>query len=320
MEGIKPLMRDSVEDNRPILVTGAHRSGTTWVGKMLAAGGKLTYISEPLNLLHRRGVMRAQTKHWYTYICTDNESHYLRALRETIALRYHTRREIASLRSPKDLLRMLRDASAFAYGRLARRRPLLKDPFAVFSASWFASRLDCRVVIVVRHPAAFVSSLKRFDWLFNFRDIISQPLLMRDWLEPFRSQMDAADKNSFDLVNRASLLWSIIYQVVDQYRQSHPVFTILRHEDLSLQPLESFEELYKNLGLPFNPRARKRIRRATSQRNPSEISAQSKYSVNLDSRANIKNWQARLTPEEIARIRTLTESVAARFYFDQDWD
>ena len=304
----------------PILVTGAHRSGTTWVGKMLAAGGDLAYISEPLNVFHRPGVMRAPVEHWYTYISTDNETDYLDALHETIALRYHTWREIASLRSPKDLLRMLRDAAAFAQGRLSHRRPLLKDPFAIFSAPWFASRLNCRVVTVVRHPAAFVSSLKRFDWSFDFQHLLSQPLLMRDWLDPFRAQMKAADNNPSDQINRASLLWSLIYHVVSQYSQSQPEFTILRHEDLSLNPLTSFEELYKNFDLPFNPRARRRIMRATSSRNPSEISARSKYSVNLDSRVNIKNWQTRLTQDEITRIRELTQTISTRFYTDQDWE
>ena len=59
-----------------ILVTGAHRTGTTWVGQMLAAGG-LAYVSEPLNVLHRHGVMSAPVKHWYTYITSENEADYL---------------------------------------------------------------------------------------------------------------------------------------------------------------------------------------------------------------------------------------------------
>ena len=42
----------------PILVTGVHRSSTTWVGKMLTANKQYVYVSEPLNVLHRRGVMR----------------------------------------------------------------------------------------------------------------------------------------------------------------------------------------------------------------------------------------------------------------------
>ncbi|UCF28983.1 MAG: sulfotransferase family protein, partial [Chloroflexota bacterium] len=57
----------------PILVTGAHRSGTTWVGKMLAAGRETAYISEPLNVWHRPGVLRVPTQYWYTYINEDNQ-------------------------------------------------------------------------------------------------------------------------------------------------------------------------------------------------------------------------------------------------------
>ena len=34
---------------RPILVTGSHRSGTTWVGKTIALSPSVTYIGEPFN-------------------------------------------------------------------------------------------------------------------------------------------------------------------------------------------------------------------------------------------------------------------------------
>ena len=46
---------------------------------MLAAGPDVAYISEPLNALHRPGVMRAPVMHWYTYICEANEVEYLEA-------------------------------------------------------------------------------------------------------------------------------------------------------------------------------------------------------------------------------------------------
>jgi hypothetical protein len=147
--------------SRPILVTGAHRTGTTWVGKMLAAAPGNAYISEPLNVLHRPGVFAQPVRHWYTFIGQHNEAAFLPALHSMLAFEYGLMRELRSLRSRRDLLRMLRDAFAFASARAARKRPLIKDPFAVFSARWFADRLDCRVVITVRHPAAFASSLKR---------------------------------------------------------------------------------------------------------------------------------------------------------------
>ena len=34
---------------RTILVTGLHRSCTTWIGKMLTADSNTAYISQPLN-------------------------------------------------------------------------------------------------------------------------------------------------------------------------------------------------------------------------------------------------------------------------------
>jgi hypothetical protein len=42
----------------PVLVTGIHRSGTTWVGKMLAAAPGVVYINEPLTGIHRSGTTR----------------------------------------------------------------------------------------------------------------------------------------------------------------------------------------------------------------------------------------------------------------------
>jgi len=41
--------------------------------------------------------------------------------------------------------------------------------------------------------------------------------------------------------------------------------------------------------------------------------------VKLDSRANLANWKKRLTSEEIARIRKMTESVSHLFYSDNEW-
>src|SRR5512138_3977947 len=107
---------------KPILVTGAHRTGTTWVGRMLAADPQTAYISEPLNVLHRPGVMRAKVKYWYIYLTEENGEAYLPALRETLAFRYHLPAELLSLRSMHDLLRMGRDLSIFARGRLFRLR------------------------------------------------------------------------------------------------------------------------------------------------------------------------------------------------------
>jgi hypothetical protein len=303
--------------NQPILVTGAHRSGTTWVGKMLSADRSTAYISEPLNVLHRRGVYRADVKHWYEYITEENEEKYLPAFRELFNFRYHLFSELGSLRSQKDFMRMGRDLSVFMKGKLLGQRALLKDPFAVFSTPWFAQKLDCQVVITIRHPGGFASSLKRLNWPFDFRDLLDQPMLMRDHLEQDRADMEAMQAD--DIVGQSALLWRIIYRSVHTTRELFPHFKVVRHEDLSLDPVAGYKSLYDSLGLTFDDKVRDTILNSSSSENPTELSKKKVHSVKLDSRANMNNWKKRLTSEEITRIRKLTEDVSHLFYPDNEW-
>lgn len=303
--------------SHPLLVTGAHRTGTTWVGKMLAAGG-FAYVSEPLNVWHRPGVMAAPVRHWYQYITRENEAEFLPAFQKTLALRYGLLAEIKSLKSRRDFLRMGRDLGIFLRGRITRQPALLKDPFAVFSLPWFVERLNCRVVVTVRHPAAFASSLKKLNWPFDFRDLLDQPLLMRDHLEPFRADMQrvAAD----DILGQAALLWRMVYRVVHATRERTLSIIVLRHEDLSLDPIAEYARVYESLGLAYTAQVQETIRNSSSSENPAELSSRKTHSVKLDSRANLENWKKRLSADEIARIRALTEDVASLFYADVKWD
>ena len=301
----------------PILVTGTHRSGTTWVGKMLAADPCVAYISEPLNVLHRPGVFRAKVRYWYQYICEENEKEYIPAFEDLLEFDYHLWDEIRSLRSRRDVLRMGRDFLIFYNGLMRGQRPLFKDPFAVFSTPWFAKRLNCKVVITVRHPAAFASSLKRLNWPFDFQDLLAQPLLMRDHLEPYREEIQTVRAD--DVIGQASLLWKLIYHSVHATRQSNPDFLIVRHEDLSVDPIPGYRALYTALGLEFTSRVEKIILNSSSSENPRELSRKKVHAFKLDSRANMDNWKKRLTAEEIERVRRMTEEVSTLFYSDAEW-
>jgi len=77
----------------PILVTGAHRTGTTWVGKMLSANSQTPISANHSNVWHRAGVLRACVKHWYIFITDKNESAYYR-IQRTSGFRYHLFDEI----------------------------------------------------------------------------------------------------------------------------------------------------------------------------------------------------------------------------------
>ncbi|HSB03235.1 MAG TPA: sulfotransferase domain-containing protein [Anaerolineales bacterium] len=301
----------------PILVTGTHRSGTTWVGKMLAADGMTAYISEPLNVLHRPGVFHTKVECWYQYICEENERQFLPAFQELLEFDYNLWDEIRSLRSRRDFLRMGRDFYIFYNGLMRGQRVLLKDPFAVFSTPWFAKRLNCKVVITVRHPAAFASSLQRLNWPFDFQDLLKQPLLMRDHLEPDRQEMQSMQAD--DVIGQAALLWKLIYRSVHATRERNPDFIVVRHEDLSRDPIPGYRDLYQALGLEFTPRVKKIILNSSSSENPKELAREKVHGFRLDSRANIGNWKKRLTAEDIDRVREITKEIAPLYYSGAEW-
>jgi hypothetical protein len=309
----------------PLLVTGMPRTATSWVGKMLEASGRLVYVNEPLNPQHppgrSPGVLRAEVTHAFQYISEENERVWLPAFQDTVRLRFHPLAELRRNHGPYDLLRTVKYTAGFGLGRLRGRRALLDDPYAVFAAPWLHRRIGCRVVVTVRDPVATVSSWRRLGWTPRLAELLAQPALVRDRLARFAPELEAAGTDPDDGVGRASLLWRVIYGTVAAYRQEIPGLEVVRHEDLSADPVPAFAGLYDRLGLPFGPDAERAIVQASSagsgggaMRWSLTAGGLSKTAARrLDSRANLQVWRERLTPEEAARIRERTADIAEAF-------
>jgi hypothetical protein len=316
----------SGDGGEPVLVTGMPRTATSWVGKMLEASGGLVYVNEPMNPQHppgrSPGVLRADVQHAFQYISEHNERDWLPAFRDTVRLRFHPLAELRRNHRPYDLARTVKYTAGFAVGRLRGRRALLDDPYAVFAAPWLHRRVGCRVVVTVRDPVATVSSWRRLGWTPRLGELLAQPALVRDRLARFVPDLEAAAAgDGDDGVGQASLLWRVIYGTVAAYRDEVAGLEVVRHEDLSADPVPAFATLYDRLGLPFGPGAERSIRAATeagsgggAMRWSVSAGGVSKTAARrLDSRANLGVWRERLSDEEVARIRELTADVAPAF-------
>ena len=86
----------------------------------------------------------------------------------------------------------------------------------------------------------------------------------------------------------------------------HPQVIVIRHEDLSLHPVEGFRRLYSRLGLEFSTPAERAVIRSSMENNPTELAAGDPHAVRLNSRANLENWKHRLTREEMERVLEAT--------------
>jgi hypothetical protein len=302
---------------RPVLVTGSHRSGSTFVGKMLSLSPALGYIREPLSVIHRPGILNVRFPYWFPYVCAENETLYLRPVQDMLAFNYQTAAAVRSVRAARDAAAIVHDRWEFARYRRRHARPLLKDPIAVLSAGWLSDTFDTQVIVLIRHPAAFASSLMKYAWTHPFDHFLKQPLLMRDLLSPFQEEIQAYAEKEHAIIDQAILLWNVIHHAILQYRGARSDWRFFRHEDVARDPVDRFGEMFEYLGIGFGERQRDGILDATHAANPSE--PRDAGALKRDSRSAAETWKTRLSREQIEHIRIRTEPVAVNFYSDADW-
>jgi sulfotransferase family protein len=285
---------------------------------MIAASPMVAYIHEPFHIDHDRGVCAAEFEQWFTYICKENEDQYYKHLKKTIHFQYNLAAKLKGVKQLRDIIVFWERYVRFKKLRKATARPLIKDPIAIFSAEWLASTFDMDVVVMIRHPAAFCASCKVKNWTFNFFPFLQQPLLLRDHLRDYADEIREFTKNPGPVIAQAALLWRCLHAVILKYREKHPDWIFVRHEDLSQDPIKGFETIYKNLGIPFNDAAADVIQSHSIDAR-SNSSLEKKDWLKRDSRSNIWTWKDRLAAEEIDYVKHQVQGISGHFYSDEDW-
>ncbi|MBC8175044.1 MAG: sulfotransferase [Candidatus Marinimicrobia bacterium] len=309
----------------PILVTGSHRSGTTWVGKMISFSPQVQYIYE---CFHPNGILRSKKIFdiWYQYLDEQDQQPYLNELERIFKYKYSFFEAFSlfdrfgkfNLRNSPVRIDFYCDVLKLRVTlKKEKPQPLLKDPIALFSADWIFENFQSQNIVLIRHPAAFVSSLRRLNWRFDFNNFLNQPKLMEKHLHSFEDQINSLSGNP---IEEAAVLWNCIHHVIKYYHDNFPSWIFRRHEDLSLEPVNQFEDLYSILDLDFTNKIKDKIKILTGETMPGEVRKKEKiHQLKRNSKATIKNWKKRLSQDEINKIRLLTDPIANHFYSDEDW-
>lgn len=285
---------------------------------MLSAGGDVVYIHEPFSLSSRASPCYPRFTKWFTYITRENESEYRARLQRLVELRYPLRDDLRARGTPLGVLGASRAAVRYAWARAQGKRPLIKDPIALMSAQWLADTFGTRIVVLIRHPCAFIASLKRMNWRFSFANFTSQPLLMRDLLGPFERQMHELESKEHDLVENGCLLWNIIHHAIAVYRERRADWHFVRYEDLATQPLSGFQELYEGLGLDWNLAARTAVERHCYAVQPTPDQGQVHRLVRKSS-DDAWAWRKLMGANEVDRVRRRVDALAGKFYSEESW-
>jgi hypothetical protein len=274
------LLKDS------ILVTGSHRSGSTWAGRVLALAPGTRYVQEPFNRETNPLIAGYSLGNMYAHA------------------------------EDEDCIR-LKSCLAQHLAPVADERLIVKDPIALFSAPWMEAHYGIRVVCLVRHPAGFVSSLVKWGWEFHFGYLTNQPRLMARFPEDLRERILAYSRERQDPLMQACLLWNCLYGFVATEMQRNPGWVILRYEDLARAPVREFRKLYQNLNLPWSEAIADEVQNLSGEGNPRE-SDDPGFKAR-DSRAMHTVWKQRLTRDQIQRIKKETQSVWKKYYRFWDW-
>jgi Sulfotransferase domain len=299
---------------KPILVTGSHRSGSTWIGKIISQAPDVGYIHEPFNI----GITRFNPPftHWYKHLSDDTDTGEQNSVKKYMRSFYGFPSGLAFARIFRT--RSFKDAyfTLWDIGDLNRRmaqRTLFKDPIALMSAEWLYKTIDCDVVIAIRHPAAFIASLRVKGWDFDFNNLLNQKELMDSLLSEYKDEIEEHAKNPKEIIEQGILLWNVLYHVVSVYKKKYAKeWVFVRHEDVSLNPMGEYERIFSQLDIEFTDKVIAEIKESTT----SSVKSNHKR----DAAKNVKTWKDRLTVEEIAIIKEGTKAVSAEFYSEEDWE
>jgi len=239
--GLKEHVMESTLIDKPILVTGIIRSGTTWVGKVLCHAAGTIYLHEPTNPASPwNAAIRTPIQHFYLH--DDFGGVYQKLFAQLLSL------------EPRVQGKWLIDHDKWLADYIQRRRAsqgrndlrgVIKDPTAIFSAPWMVRNLNVAPIVVLRHPLAIVKSLLRLGWAdqFNPMFITKQPLLMADIYANISEQdrqLLLPKWQAYGPLDRALRWVRIMYLSLAHFKQEYPQWDYVCYEKLTQNSVAGF--------------------------------------------------------------------------------
>jgi hypothetical protein len=290
----KPITPSLDGDVRPVFITGIPRCGSSWVGEILGSCTGVRYVYEPFNL-DWVPELRGGLSH-FKYLEANSEP--------TPSLQLAVDSAFRGLQCGKQLTR----AAYRGYWGAATRsasRVVIKDPTACLMTAWIAQQYNAKILIVMRHPCGFASSLAKLDWQVSVNFLLRQENLMREYLGCYEDVMRRATNDKW--LNRGAF-WAAIHKVLIEQMASHPDWVLSKYENLCSDPNGQFSSLAQKLVLELNGNARSKIQLDSTKTRTSSDAG----STRRESRLMPYIWKQRMTKGEIDAVM----GVVAEFGID----
>jgi hypothetical protein len=266
------------DTGKSILVAGTARSGTTWLGDLIAEQIPCRVMFEPFN---PNLVPQYRGFQYFQYMRPDQADPEFHA--------YASRIFSGEIRN-----RWIDHQNEC----ILPKYRLIKEIRANLALKWLHDHFpQAPILFVMRHPCAVVSSRMELGWATDsdIQPFLSQPDLMQDFLAPYIDLIKGVKTDE----EKHAVIWSVSNLV--PLRQFGPgELKIVRYEHLCTQPETELSSIFKFLGVRSDVSSTAKINR------PSQTSRQTSAVVTGTDR--IKTWKKKLSSRQIDSILRVVDA------------
>ncbi|MCD6486472.1 MAG: sulfotransferase [Syntrophobacterales bacterium] len=299
------------------VICGLHRSGTTYVGRILSLSSSTSVIYEPFNSVW--GLQYAPPS--YTYWRAEDASSYAEKIvqkalmfqgnfSKPLSTKYGWRKTKYKFFGGKKHLQW-KKLKLLEFLHMVPKHVIWKDPFCTFMVDYLSRIYNMKIVCMIRHPCAHYYSVSKQNWFFDIRNLTRQKKLLTDYGTGNPEYL--WEKAKSDNLTSIALLWKIMIRMMTSLNKQNNNLMIVRHEDLCIQPEVEVERICKFLGVGFTPRMRKYIH-ITSHGLYAEALNGNEHDYVRNSKALVDIWKSKLPEREQEMVLQIIGEDIKNFY------
>jgi hypothetical protein len=266
-----------------IIVAGSGRSGTTWLGNIIA-GDEYRILFEPFD---QRRVPEFSGLSLRPYFRPTRDYPQWRPMIEKVI-----KGDIANEWVDQDLARL--DGSRAPAG------VLIKEIRANGVLAWLERNFGCKIVFLLRHPCAVIASRMKLKWETHIDAFLSQPELMEDHLYPYEDVMKRAETD----VEKHAIMWCVENFIPLNQMKQHNWITC-RYEELVDNAAAEVHRILLLLGLDFTDSRRRAI---------AEVVRTNRKVGLTEKRHFLDAWQKAFTQREMTDIGRIVQMFGLTVY------
>jgi hypothetical protein len=318
--------------DRPVLVLGLPRSGTTWTAHILGQAPGVVTVMEPDNektcvtaLRPKRGLGRFPVlgpgdeagayRDLWAWALAGGPSSLGRRLggRLFASVEAAGREEVVQGRPPARarlagyLARPVSSSPARGRSRgAAAERAVVKSVHGVLATEWITESFPVDVVVVLRHPASVLASWLELDLPDRDRHLDTHPVVRRRYLAPWGISVPGSDP-----LERAVWQLGLLTAALEEAVANHPRWRVRTHEDLCVDPPAKFRALYEELGLLWTQDVAAAIEGGDQPGSGFDLQRQAQDAAD--------GWRTRLEPSQRATVRRVLAPFPLRQWSTADF-